>query len=242
MKVTAPALTIALVTAVALPAAKAWSYGPGYFVRPGLDSMLLSEQMFRRRNNKTPDCFNQPFTSTRTSSSPRYEITNNDEQLKISLGVPGVVADDITVAIEDDGKVLSISGRRERFSDSTGKSSSYTTRFSQSFLLDPTVDIDKFTANLKNGVLVVMAPKDLDRLQQNMQKIPVVDLQEGAETQGEALSFNDEGNSKQAVDDEGGKEAVAKDSGVMIQDNEMTISTRLGRNNHGVSSTPAKFF
>jgi hypothetical protein len=42
--------------------------------------------------------------------------------------------------------------------------------------LDPAVDSDRFTANLKDGVLIVSAPKDMKRIEQNVRKIPITEL------------------------------------------------------------------
>merc|ERR1712176_1595073 len=58
------------------------------------------------------------------------------------------------------------------------ESSRSTSKFSQSFYLDPTVDVDNFTATLKNGVLVVSAPKDLSKLEENVRKIPITPLED----------------------------------------------------------------
>merc|ERR1719222_272 len=41
-----------------------------------------------------------------------------------------------------------------------------------------TVDVDSFTATLKNGVLVVSAPKDLSKLEENVRKIPITPLED----------------------------------------------------------------
>merc|ERR1711862_676869 len=55
-----------------------------------------------------------------------------------------------------------------------GESSRFASKFSKTFSLDQTVDVDKFTATLKNGVLTVSAPKDLGKLEENVRRIPVV--------------------------------------------------------------------
>ena len=94
------------------------------------------------------------------------------DEVKISLDVPGVKAEDISVTLEGDGSVLSVTGRREKQGES---GTSYTSKFSQSFTMDATVDIEKFSANLKNGVLVITAPKDLKRIENNIRKIPITD-------------------------------------------------------------------
>ena len=75
--------------------------------------------------------------------------------------------EDIDVSVEDN--VLTVSGHRE----SADASYRFTSRFSQSFSLDPAVDMDKFSASMENGVLVVTAPKDMKKIESNVRKIPI---------------------------------------------------------------------
>jgi HSP20 family protein len=116
-----------------------------------------------------------------TQSSPRYEITDNDSVFQVAVDVPGVSAKDLSITLEDDGHLLSIKGVRQSKTDSY----SFSTRFSQSFSVDPSVDVDKFTAKLENGVLIVAAPKDLKRIEDNMRSIPITTVSgtEAAEEQ-----------------------------------------------------------
>lgn len=91
-------------------------------------------------------------------------------------------AQDIEVALEDDGRVLYVKGRRElagnKINQNSSKSitSSYTTNFSQSFAMDASVDVENFTATLQNGVLIVTAPKDMQRIKNNIRKIAITEL------------------------------------------------------------------
>lgn len=102
-------------------------------------------------------------------SSPRYEVSDNEEKFQIAVDVPGVKAEDIDISLENDGQVLTLSGHREASSGSY----QYASRFSQSFSLDPAVDVDQFSANLQNGVLIVSAPKDFKRIEESIRKIPI---------------------------------------------------------------------
>lgn len=102
-------------------------------------------------------------------SSPRYELTNTAEKFEIAIDVPGVKPEDINVSLENDGKILTLSGTRETRKEGY----QYSNRFSQSFSLDRTVDAEKLTANLSNGVLVISAPKDPKRLEELIKKIPI---------------------------------------------------------------------
>merc|ERR1719437_74509 len=104
--------------------------------------------------------------------SNRYHLVDNDEKFQLTVDVPGVKQEDIDIKL-DDGQ-LTVAGQRLAVSES----SRFASKFSQSFYLDPTVDVDKFTATLKNGVLIVSAPKDLSKLEENVRKIPITPLED----------------------------------------------------------------
>lgn len=163
MKVATPT-TAAMALAISPTTAAAWMLTrPGFFDfdRPLVmtPSRLLRDQ--QAMIDRTMGGFKQ--------SSPRYEIVNDDEKFQIAVDVPGVKMEDIHVSLENDNSVLSISGVRE----ASGESYRFTSKFSQSFSLDPSIDIDKFSANMKDGVLVVTAPKDMKRLEQSVRNIPI---------------------------------------------------------------------
>merc|ERR1712017_56154 len=82
---------------------------------------------------------------------------------------------------------------------SASDSSRFTSKFSQTFSLDPTVDVESFTATLNNGVLVVSAPKDLAKLEENVRKIHITPLEEilAEADQNEEESSSDEQDEKE---------------------------------------------
>merc|ERR1711862_591722 len=102
----------------------------------------------------------------------RYQLIDNDEKFQLTVDVPGVNEEDIEIKL-DDGQ-LTVVGQRLAVSES----SRFASKFSQSFYLDPTVDVDNFKATLKNGVLVVSAPKDLAKLEENIRRIPITPLED----------------------------------------------------------------
>merc|ERR1712224_759852 len=100
-------------------------------------------------------------------STHRYELVDNNEKFELTVDVPGVKEEDIEIKLEEN--LLTIRGQRTASSES----SRFSSKFSKAFSLDQTVDVDKFTATLKNGVLTVSAPKDLGKLEENVRRIPV---------------------------------------------------------------------
>lgn len=128
-----------------------------------------------------------------TQTSPRYELTDNDEKFQVAVDVPGMTNKDISIAIEEDGKLLTIKGSRE----SSSENYHFSSKFSQCFSIDPSVEIDKLTASLDNGVLVVSAPKDLKRIEQRVRTIPI---SEGLSTNVESkIEVKDHDSNKEGI-------------------------------------------
>lgn len=94
-------------------------------------------------------------------SSPCYEITENDNLFQLAIDVPGVKMKDITVEFLDHDHVLRISGgRKVHQKDKDGTVVESESKFVKRFVMDQSVDTTKVTANLKDGVLTINAPKD----------------------------------------------------------------------------------
>jgi HSP20 family molecular chaperone IbpA len=102
--------------------------------------------------------------------SRQYELIDNEDKFQLTMDVPGIQENDIDIKL-DDG-TLTVQGHRVVPTES----SQFTSIFFQSFSLDRTVDVDTFTASLKNGVLVVSASKDLAKLEENVRRIPITTL------------------------------------------------------------------
>jgi HSP20 family protein len=97
----------------------------------------------------------RPTDSVLVRSSPGYEINEIDDTYQIAVDVPGVKAEDMSVQLDNDGRVLNISGGRKVVKDNTITE----TKFEKRFTIGKNVDMEKVTANLADGVLVLSAPK-----------------------------------------------------------------------------------
>merc|ERR1712124_213651 len=98
-----------------------------------------------------------------------YDLIDNADKFELRLDVPGVKKDDICIKIDDD-KNLIVKGTRV-YETETAKSKS---KFKRMFSLDKAVDVDRFSATMTNGVLVVTAPKRNQQLLKDSRKIPIV--------------------------------------------------------------------
>jgi HSP20 family protein len=89
------------------------------------------------------------------SFSPAVDLRANEEEIVVTADVPGIELKDLEITL-DDG-VLTIKGKRSY--EGTGKDKVWLGRsygpFSRSFNLPDTVDPERVSANLANGVLTV---------------------------------------------------------------------------------------
>jgi HSP20 family protein len=148
-------LLTATLFAIHIPGVQAddgWSLGHSFF------SSLLDDT--------TPTPF---LRKSGGSHYPRYELVDDDETFQVSLEIPGATMDDVQVRLDDCGRMLVINGHREVINNDY----SYRNSFSQSLSLDPTVEVEKLTATLKDGLLVVTAPKDATKARDTSRLIPI---------------------------------------------------------------------
>jgi HSP20 family protein len=93
--------------------------------------------------------------------SPAIDVTEDKEKIVLSADLPGIAEKDVDIQIEKD--VLTLRGERKldrategehyrRFERASGS-------FTRSFTLPPTVDVERVSASLKEGVLTLTLPK-----------------------------------------------------------------------------------
>merc|ERR1712086_1226404 len=104
----------------------------------------------------------------------RYDLIDNADKFELRLDVPGVKQEDIDIKIDDD-KNLIVKGTRV-YETETAKAKA---KFKQMFSLEKAVDVDHFSATLKDDVLVVTAPKLNQQLLEKSRKIPIVCIDDG---------------------------------------------------------------
>ena len=100
------------------------------------------------------DPFDHPFfwgDVSRTGDTVRF---NEGDELTVEVDLPGVSKDKTTVSVE--GKVVSIEGTRKVIH----KGGSQEETFSRSFTVGNGYNIDKASAEQKDGVLTLVFPKN----------------------------------------------------------------------------------
>lgn len=101
------------------------------------------------------------FNKTHTFA-PVCEITDEEKHYSISLDIPGVSRDDVSIEVKDN--ILSVTGERK---SKAGTEKSGTLRrerrygkFSRAFTLPQNVNAETIEARFENGVLEIVLPKE----------------------------------------------------------------------------------
>ena len=103
--------------------------------------------------------------------APASEASGNENSYHISIELPGVEENDISLSAENG--VVSLKGEKKTEREEKGETWFFSERqygsFSRSFRLPPDADEDKVKADLKNGVLTITVPKMREEPKANRQ-------------------------------------------------------------------------
>ena len=94
--------------------------------------------------------------------TPSMDVHETEDSLEITAELPGLSQDDLTLSV--DGGVLTIAGEKKTKKDQAAGGYRIAERtygaFSRMITLPAHVEVAKMTAELKDGVLTIRAPKD----------------------------------------------------------------------------------
>uniref|UniRef100_A0A7S1VHN6 SHSP domain-containing protein n=1 Tax=Grammatophora oceanica TaxID=210454 RepID=A0A7S1VHN6_9STRA len=119
---------------------------------------------FENKNMGVDDNGSTLNSQDSTTSTPNFEIRSTDEMFQVAVDAPGADRDEIDITIDDVKSVLKVEYERN------GKT------FAKAFSLDENVITTSISAELKNGVLMVSAPKKIDEEdeEEKTRKIPIL--------------------------------------------------------------------
>jgi HSP20 family protein len=133
---------------------------------------MQTKALVRPNGNRLPAAFDDFFKPwnewfdesgllSRPFNVPAVNITELDNEFRVSLAVPGMKKDDFKIDL--DGSMLTISSEKEENKKEekkkyTRKEYSYTS-FSRSFTLPDDVSQDKIDARYEDGVLQIVLPR-----------------------------------------------------------------------------------
>ena len=137
-------------------------YDPFFTFRSPFDDLFSITPTFPSRtlfdpSLSSPSRMMQDFHTPRLNTNPPYQVREDEKAYTVAVDVPGLKRDDMKVNVDDDNKVLTLSGER-KYKSPDGKT--YSERsFSYSMTLGDNVIMDQLSANLEDGVLTLVAPK-----------------------------------------------------------------------------------
>ena len=135
----------------------------------GFDDDFFTDPLVPSTLIGAPPMLTRFKTDTMRHASPRYEVTENNKQFRLAVDVPGVKPDNMKIELENDGRVLHMSGGRKEKTDTSYEEY----KFDKRFTLGRDLDTSKITAHLSDGVLVMTAPKK-EKLPPTTHKITIV--------------------------------------------------------------------
>lgn len=93
----------------------------------------------------------RPIARADQYRSPRYDVDESEDGFTVQIEVPGVRKEDIQMELNEN--VLTITGERK------GKNGASGLKFRKAFTLPPTVDQEKISASVEDGILHIALPK-----------------------------------------------------------------------------------
>lgn len=122
-------------------------------IRPGFRKQTDFDQLVDRFFNES--CRRLDLNQT-PSWTPLGDFFEDESKYTLSLELPGVSRNDITIDIEND--LLKISGEKKKGTE-THRTERFYGQFSRVFSLPESVDRDAISAKFDQGVLTVNIPK-----------------------------------------------------------------------------------
>jgi len=94
----------------------------------------------------------QASSSSTTTTPPPYDITEDVDEVNVSIDVPGVKVRDIKVYYKTEDRLLFVSAQRKR-------KNRFEVAFEDVFSVADNIEADKISASLADGVLTLIFPK-----------------------------------------------------------------------------------
>ena len=109
------------------------------------------------------DFFDNNWMEKANATAPAINVVESDQDYKVEVAVPGMTKEDFNIHLGDENELVISMEKKVENEDKENKKYlrrefSYT-KFQQAHYLPDTVDKEKITANVANGVLTIELPK-----------------------------------------------------------------------------------
>ena len=123
--------------------------------------------------------------------SPRYEVLDRPDKFQVMVDVPEGTTkpNDVDVTFDERSNMLTVTGKQESHNEDSGYH--FSSQFSRSFSLDPSVEVDQMAATMDGGVLTISAPKNAAKAANYspVRSIPVTTLLDIEDTEKERMEL-----------------------------------------------------
>ena len=128
--------------------------------------------IIRRTPNWWPSLFNEIFENegyrrVAGSTTPAINVIENEDNYTVEVAAPGMTKEDFCVRLDQEGRLIICLEKKADASEES-KDGKYLRRefsyshYEQAFLLPEDILKDKIEATMKNGVLNIVIPKDME--------------------------------------------------------------------------------
>ena len=97
-------------------------------------------------------------SSSRLHFDPSFDLFEDEKEFELSIDLPGLKSEDLTVQLEENGRIIHVMGERK----SRRPENSVVSMFEKNFAVDESIDTGNIRVDLSDGVLAITAPKDLN--------------------------------------------------------------------------------
>lgn len=117
----------------------------------------------------------EPLALRGGAFSPRVDVLENDEEIRVTAELPGMDEKDIELSLSRDA--LTLKGEKKEGKEDVGKNYYRMERsygsFNQIIPLPVEIDTEKVEAHFKKGVLTVKLPKTARAIKEGSKKVPI---------------------------------------------------------------------
>ena len=114
-------------------------------------SRLLEPSFFGTMPSLNTELFRQ--------MAPRYEVSDGDKEITISVGMPGISKENINVHFDDSTRMLEVKGEQSKEQKTKSSQTSEFRSFYKSWTLPEEIDGKNLVAQYEDGLLRLKAPK-----------------------------------------------------------------------------------
>jgi HSP20 family protein len=135
--------------------------------------------MLRRMNNLERALFPDSGDNRQSvlSMNPSVDVKETDTHVQIIADMPGMEKKDIKIDLDEDNRVLTLSGERNYEKEDKNDKYHFKERkygsFKRSFVLPENVQMEQIKANMNNGLLNVEIPKIVNKKENKKRSIEI---------------------------------------------------------------------